>query len=171
MPPSPRRETKTTPRASHAQSKLILELSQSDLPQKIGIPGHTCPGRSRLEVRLDTERLLNGRREDWRSVKIRGNQESGEGESARLSGCRQQRKSQWIKRNSLPRRRREERRVDHRHGLAAILAMMAVGRARHGVATIHRLFRRGHRVAIKRIRRESDSQSYQQNCFPKSHRD
>lgn len=123
-----------------------------------------------MEVRSDPEGRLNRRRENGRCVEIRTNQKARRINTAVLNRCRQDRERQRDGGNSLPRRRRDESGVPLGHTLAALLAMMAVGRAGHGMATIHRLFRRGHRVAIERVGREGDSQSHEQNCLPNSHR-
>ena len=56
------------------------------------------------------------------------------------------------------------------HGLAAILTMfVAVRRARHRVAALHRLFRRRRGAAVECISRESDCEHHDQNWLGKAH--
>ncbi len=49
------------------------------------------------------------------------------------------------------------------HGLAAILRVMAVRRARHRIAALHGLFWRQRRTAVEGIGRESDCEHRQKN--------
>jgi hypothetical protein len=53
--------------------------------------------------------------------------------------------------------------VRGRHGLATILTMMAMGRAMHGFAALHRLLRRRHGVAVECIGCESDRKHCREN--------
>ena len=55
------------------------------------------------------------------------------------------------------------------HGLATILRVMPMRRARHRVAAVHRLFGRCCRATVERIRRESDHQQCQQHWFCEAH--
>jgi len=64
--------------------------------------------------------------------------------------------------------RLHKRSVHRLHGLATILSVMPVRRARHGIAALHRLFcRRG--TAVECIRRESDCQHRQKNWLSQTH--
>lgn len=55
------------------------------------------------------------------------------------------------------------------HGLAAVLTVMTVGRASHGLAALHRLLGRSHTDAIERVARKSDCENYDQNSPCKPH--
>jgi len=57
------------------------------------------------------------------------------------------------------------------HGLATLLTVMTVRRARHRVAALHRLFGRGHTAAIGRIRSDSEGEHSQKNVSSKTHPD
>jgi len=65
--------------------------------------------------------------------------------------------------------RLHKRSVHRLHGLAAILSMMPVRRARHRIAALHRLFRRRRDTAVERIRRESGCQHCQKNWPSQTH--
>jgi hypothetical protein len=62
-----------------------------------------------------------------------------------------------------------KRSVHRRHGLAAILSVMPVRRARHRIAALHRLFWRRRSTTVKCIRRESDCQYGQKNWLSQTH--
>jgi hypothetical protein len=62
-----------------------------------------------------------------------------------------------------------KRSVHRRHGFAAILSVMTVRRARHRMATLHRLFRRRRGTAVECIPRESDCQYRQKNWLSQAH--
>jgi len=49
------------------------------------------------------------------------------------------------------------------HGLAAVLTVVAVRRARHRIAAVDRLFRRRDCTAVQGIRRKSDCQHRHKN--------
>jgi hypothetical protein len=51
--------------------------------------------------------------------------------------------------STVPRRELHEWRVHRRHGLAAILTVMALRRARHRIAALHRLFRCCHASTVE----------------------
>jgi len=64
----------------------------------------------------------------------------------------------------------DKRRVHGRHGLAAFLAVLvAVRRAVHGIAALHRRIGRRHGQAVERVRSEGDHHHRQQNGFGKVH--
>jgi hypothetical protein len=56
------------------------------------------------------------------------------------------------------------------HRLATILTMMTLRRARHRVAALHRLFRRRHAAAVKRIRHQSEGEHRHKDRPAVSHR-
>jgi len=56
------------------------------------------------------------------------------------------------------------------HGLAAILTVVAVRRARHRMTTLHRLFGSRRGIAVEGIRRKSDCQHRQKNWPNCAHR-
>ncbi len=61
-------------------------------------------------------------------------------------------------------------RVHRRHGLAAFLAMLvAVRRARHRIAALHRLVGRRHGQAVERIHSEGNHYHRQQNMIGNTH--
>ena len=62
-----------------------------------------------------------------------------------------------------------KRGVHRRHGLAAILPMMASGRTGHRVAALHRLLRVGCGSTVEGIRCERGHEQWQQNWFCESH--
>jgi hypothetical protein len=62
-----------------------------------------------------------------------------------------------------------KRGVHRRHGLAAILPMMASGRTGHRVAAPHRLLRVGCGSTVEGIRCERDDEQWQKNWFCESH--
>jgi hypothetical protein len=55
------------------------------------------------------------------------------------------------------------------HGLAAILTVMAVRRARHRIAAVHRLLWRRHCTAVQGIRREHQYEYCQKNWLSQAH--
>jgi hypothetical protein len=58
-----------------------------------------------------------------------------------------------------------KRSVHRRHGLAAILSVMTVRRARHRIATLHRLFWRRRGAAVECICREGDCEDRNKEWF------
>ena len=62
-----------------------------------------------------------------------------------------------------------KRRVDCRHGLAAILTVVAVGRTRHSIAALHRLFRRCHGQTVGSVCRKSNNSDHQEHRSGTSH--
>jgi hypothetical protein len=70
----------------------------------------------------------------------------------------------------MSRRGLYKRHVYRRHRLAAFLAVLvAVRRAMHRVAALHRLFRRRHGSAIHRVPRDRSNQGQAQNYLQKVH--
>jgi len=64
----------------------------------------------------------------------------------------------------------DKRRVHGRHGLAAFLAVLvALRRAVHGIAALHRRIGRRHGQAVERVRSEGNRHHRQQNGFGKVH--
>ena len=64
----------------------------------------------------------------------------------------------------------QERRVDRRHILAAVLAIMVAARGtRHRVATLHGLFRRRHRKAVQSEGSKGYNGDSQQDSFDNVH--
>jgi len=55
------------------------------------------------------------------------------------------------------------------HGLAAILSVMTVRRARHGIAALHGLFWRRRGTAIERICGERHYQNREKNWLSQTH--
>jgi hypothetical protein len=55
------------------------------------------------------------------------------------------------------------------HGFAAMLSVMTVRRARHRIATLHRLFGRRRGTALECICRERDRQYHQKNWLSQTH--
>jgi hypothetical protein len=99
------------------------------------------------------------RNADHRSTNSRNTCESRRGDCTKVND-----------RDNVPRRRLHKRRVDWRHILTAILTVMAVGRAWHRIATLHRLFRRCHSKAVEAVGRKSGSGDYHDDCLGKTHR-
>ncbi len=63
-----------------------------------------------------------------------------------------------------------KRRMHGRHGLAAFLAMLvAVRRARHRIAALHRLVGRRHGQAVERIHSEGHHYHRQQDWLGNTH--
>ncbi len=62
-----------------------------------------------------------------------------------------------------------KRSVHRWHGFAAILSLMSVRRARHRIATLHRLFGRRRGIAVERIRHKRDCQYRQNNWHSQTH--
>jgi hypothetical protein len=58
--------------------------------------------------------------------------------------------------------------VHRLHGLATILSVMPVRRARHGIATLHRLLRCCG-AAVKCVGRESDCERHEKNWLGQTH--
>ena len=64
----------------------------------------------------------------------------------------------------------DKRRVHGRHGLAAFLAVLvAVRRAVHGIAALHRRIGRRHGQAVEGIRGKGNDHHRQQNWLGKAH--
>ena len=72
-------------------------------------------------------------------------------------------------RNAMGGGRLHKRSVHRWHGLTAILSVMAVRRARHRIATLHRLFGRRRGTAVKCIGGERDCQYRQKNWLCQTH--
>jgi hypothetical protein len=60
-------------------------------------------------------------------------------------------------------------RLKRRHRLATILPMMAIRRARHRIAALHRLFGCFHREAVEAICRKGNDRDQHQGCSGKLH--
>jgi hypothetical protein len=101
-------------------------------PMEMIIPKHTnASSRGRLEVGLEAKRYCVWGVEDGRGVAMRGNHTDREIEYLKFARCGQDCQEDGRGRSVTQRRRLYKKGMHCRHGLAAILATVTVGRARH----------------------------------------
>jgi hypothetical protein len=123
---------------------------------------HECiRSGSRLEDLLDTKRQRGRSAEDGRSVAVCCDYATREIETLGGAGRWQYRGYKNRVGNAMHGRRLRKRSVYRLHGLATILSVMTVRRARrHRIAALHRLLRR-RSIAVECIRHEGNCQHRQ----------
>jgi len=87
----------------------------------------------------------------------------------RLASRRQHCEYKGSGRNTMHGGGLHKRSVHRRHGFAAILSVMTVRRARHRIATLHRLFGSRRGIAVECIYREGGCQCGQKNWLNQTH--
>ncbi len=100
---------------------------------------------------------------------VRRNHAIREIEALGIAGCSQYREYKKCPGNAVHGGGLHKWSVHSRHGPAAILSVMAVRRARHRIAALHRLFGRRRGAAVECIRCKSDYEHRQKNWSSKTH--
>src|SRR5882762_7548312 len=113
------------------------------------------------KFRLDAKWQWGRSVTDWRRVAMCRNHAIGGIQGERLGSRWKHGEYKGRVGNALHRGGLHKRSVYRWHGLAAILRVMAVRRARHRIAALHSLFWRDRRTAVKRVRCKSDCDHHQ----------